>query len=53
MHYFTYEGEELDFSQYDGVRMLDGVCRRAVYNDKTPRLSVDTPYGTEYFQVLE
>lgn len=38
---------------YDGVRMLDGVCRRAVYNDKTRRLSVDTPYGTEYFQVLE
>lgn len=38
---------------YDGVRMLEGVCRKARYEDKTRRLSVDTPYGTEYFQVLE
>lgn len=37
---------------YDGERMLDGVCRNAQYDDKTRRLTVDTPYGTEYFQVL-
>lgn len=37
---------------YDGAEMLEGVYRRAKYHDSTHRLTVDTPYGTEHFQVL-
>lgn len=37
---------------YDGAEMLEGVYRRAKYDERTHRLTVDTPYGTEYFQVL-